>query len=214
MSDRKPSRTALATAYLRLAHQLLDAHPLILEDPVVERLLGKTAAQRVLSSTKRYQSSGAQALRSHVVLRSRFAEDCLLAAVKRGAVQYVILGAGFDTFALRQPEWADSLQIFEVDQPGSQEEKRSKIAEAGLEVPKNVTFIAIDFERESLLQGLLRHDISLALPTFFSWLGVTMYLNKAAINATFRAVAAFHAGTEIVFTFLQTEEVLPEGTNT
>ena len=213
MSGRKPSRTALATAYLRLAHQWLDARPLILEDPVVERLLGKNAEERIFGATERYQAVGAKALRSHVVLRSRFAEDCLSAAVKRGVVQYVILGAGFDTFALRQPEWAASLKIFEVDQPGSQAAKRARIAEAGFEVPNNLTFVEIDFEHESLLDALQRHNLSLTLPTFFSWLGVTMYLKKTAIDATLRAITAFPAGTELVFTFLQTEEHLSDGTS-
>lgn len=213
MSEKKPSRTALATAYIRVAHQLLDAQPWILEDPIAERLLGKNAAQRIFSSVERHQTPGAKALRSHIVLRSRFAEDRLLDAARRGVAQYVILGAGFDTFSLRQPGWAQSLKIFEVDQPGSQSEKRSRISEAGIEIPENVSFVEIDFEHELLLDGLLRHRISLTLPTFFSWLGVTMYLNGPAIDATLRSVMAFPAGTEIVFTFLQSSESTPYAGN-
>jgi methyltransferase (TIGR00027 family) len=203
MSNREASRTALATAYLRAAHQLLDAPPRILEDPVVVRLLGKDASRTIYKAVNRYRSPEAGALRSHVVLRSRFAEDRLAAAVPRGVTQYVILGAGFDTFALRQPKWAQSLKIVEVDHPGTQTVKRSFLAKAGLDMPSNTSFAHVDFERESLLDGLRRHHISLKEPTFFSWLGVTMYLNEEAIDAALHSMAAFPSGSEVVLTFLR-----------
>ena len=155
MSERNASQTALVTAYLRAAHQVLDQPPLILDDPVALRLLGSGAEQRIREGTDRYQSPEAVSLRSHVVLRSRFAEDRLLVAVQRGVSQYVIVGAGFDTFALRQTRWADSLAIIEVDHPGSQAAKQSRIAEARMQIPKNQVFAGIDFEHESLLAGLL-----------------------------------------------------------
>jgi len=203
MSDREASRTALATAYLRAAHQFLDASPLILEDPVALRLLGADAAKRIEESIERYRTPEGAALRSHVVLRSRFAEDRLAAAVRRGVTQYIVLGAGFDTFALRQPDWAKALRIIEVDHPGTQALKRSKLAEAGLEMPANATFAQVDFEHESLQEGLLRQGVALQQPSFFSWLGVTMYLQEAAISAALRSMAAFAPGSEVVFTFLQ-----------
>lgn len=203
MSDREASRTALATAYLRAAHQLLDAPPRILDDPIALKLLGNAAPQKIHDEIERYQSAPAQALRSHVVLRSRFAEDRLQAAQQRGVTQYVILGAGFDTFALRQPGWAKSLKIFEVDHPGTQNLKRAHLARAALDVPTNLAFTQIDFEHESLLDGLSRQGVSQNEPTFFSWLGVTMYLNEAAIDAALRSAAAFPSGSEIVLTFLQ-----------
>jgi methyltransferase (TIGR00027 family) len=206
MSNREASHTALATAYLRAAHQLLDAQPRILEDPIAVRLLGKDAAQRIYGSVDRYQTPEAKALRSHLVLRSRFAEDRLGAAVERGVTQYVILGAGFDTFSLRQPAWAESLKIFEVDHPGTQTLKRSRFEEAGLEMPVNSAFACVDFEQESLLDGLVRYRVSIEEPTFFSWLGVTMYLNEAAIDSVLQTIAAFPAGSEIVVTFLQPPE--------
>ena len=102
MLEFQPSRTALATAYLRAAHQLLDAPPRVLEDPIAIPLLGAGASDRIRKEAARYSTPGARQLRAHVVLRTRFAEDRLAAAVKRGIVQYVILGAGLDTFALRQ----------------------------------------------------------------------------------------------------------------
>lgn len=194
------SRTALGTAYLRAAHQLLDAPPRILEDPLAVALLGP-AAQRITGNRDSYQTPERRALRAHVVLRSRFAEDHLAAAVRRGVAQYVILGAGFDTFALRQPAWAQQLKIVEVDHSGTQDVKRSYLAAAGLAVPQNTVFADIDFERESLLEGLLRHGVVLNAPSFFSWLGVTMYLKEDAIDAVLRSVAAFPTGSEIVLTF-------------
>ncbi len=205
MSARAASRTALATAYLRAAHQLLEAPPRILEDPVAVRLLGAGAEKRIRDDTDAFQSPARRALRAHVVLRSRFAEDRLAGAVARGVEQYILLGAGFDTFALRQPEWARVLRIVEVDHAGTQSEKRNRIAAAGLVVPANVSFASVDFARESLLEGLARHGVRLDEPTFFSWLGVTMYLAESAVDTTLAAVAAFPAGSEIVLTFASPE---------
>jgi methyltransferase (TIGR00027 family) len=195
------SRTALGTAYLRAAHQLLDAPPRILEDPVAVSLLGPAALRRITDDPESYQTPQRRALRAHVVLRSRFAEDRLAAALPRGVTCYVILGAGFDTFALRQPAWARPLRIVEVDHAATQDLKRSYLARGGLVAPENLEFASIDFERESLLDGLQRHGIAPTEPTFFSWLGVTMYLEESAVDGVLRAVAALPAGSEIVFTF-------------
>jgi methyltransferase (TIGR00027 family) len=201
MSQRSASRTALATAHMRAAHQLLDPPPRILEDPAAVAVLGPDAEQRIRQSVERWQSPEGRALRAHMVLRSRFAEDRLAAAVGRGVTQYVILGAGFDTFAVRQPAWARPLRILEVDHAGTQQVKRAHLAAAGLVVPANADFATIDFERESLRDGLLRHGIAPAQRAFFSWLGVTMYLPKAAIDSVLRSVAQFPQGSEIVLTF-------------
>jgi len=201
MSNRNASRTALGTAYMRAAHQLLDAPPRILDDPLIVRLLGPAAMQRINTAVEEYQTPERRALRAHVVLRSRFAEDRLAAAIHRGVTQYIILGAGFDTFALRQPAWAQPLRILEVDHPGTQATKRTQLTAAGLALPENTTYATIDFEHEPLLDGLLRYQVLLEKPTFFSWLGVTMYLNEDAIDTVLRSIAAFPAGSEIVLTF-------------
>lgn len=206
MSDRKASRTALATAYMRAVHQLLDGEPRILEDPIVLLLLGPAGLRQINDSANPYRTPEAEALRAHVVLRSRFAEDRLAAAVLRGVTQYIILGAGFDTFAFRQPEWARTLKIAEIDHFETQAVKRSKLEAAGLEMPENAVFGHLDFEHESLLDGLLRYDVSLDQPTFFSWLGVTMYLKEDAIDAVLRTVVLFPSGSEIVLTFSQPSE--------
>jgi methyltransferase (TIGR00027 family) len=202
MIDYKASHTALGTAYLRAAHQLLDAQPLLFDDPVALPLLGSKAIKLIQNTADNYRIPEMLALRAHVVLRSRFTEDRLAAAVSRGITQYVILGAGFDTFAIRQPQWAKNLNIIEVDHAGTQTMKHSHIAAAGLAMPGNVVFADIDFENESLHGGLLRYGVSMKEPSFFSWLGVTMYLKEDAIDAVLRSVAMFPSGSEIVLTFL------------
>src|SRR3569833_1364638 len=115
MTGMKESRTALGVAWLRALHQVLDSKPLILEDEPIVDLLGRYYVERASQATERFQAPGARLLRSHVVLRSRFTEDRLEAAVGRGVEQFVVLGAGYDTFFARQPNWARPLRIFEID---------------------------------------------------------------------------------------------------
>jgi len=213
MQEQNRSRTALSTAYLRAAHQLLDSKPLILDDPIALPLLGQGAANRIQSDTSKYFSSGCLALRSHVLLRSRFAEDQLESALKRGVRQFVLIGAGFDTFCLRQPSWASELTIVEVDHPNTQQRKRTMIADSNLSLPSNVHFADIDFERESLRNGLIRVGVRFDQPTFFSWLGVTMYLTGPAIDATLGCITEFPRGSEAVITFLQPPRSAQSPTN-
>ncbi|MCB2185611.1 MAG: class I SAM-dependent methyltransferase [Deltaproteobacteria bacterium] len=201
MAEKSASRTALGTACMRAAHQLLDAPPLILEDPLAVRLLGPGAEKHIRETAASFREKNRLHLRSHVVLRSRFAEDRLARAVSRGVGQYLVLGAGFDTFALRNPAWAAGLRLWEVDHAGTQARKRELIAAAGLSLPAAATLAAVDFERETLAQSLARHGVSKDTPAFFSWLGVTMYLGQEAIVAVLSAVASFPPGSEIVLTF-------------
>jgi methyltransferase (TIGR00027 family) len=208
MSDRNASNTALGTLFLRGVHQLLDAQPLILDDPAALTMLGEDACRQIKNNRDHHQTLAARALRAHVVLRSRFAEDRLAAAAGRGITQYVILGAGFDTFAYRQPAWAKALKIFEVDQPATQAQKRLRLEQAGMALPPNLSFAGIDFEHESLRDGLLRHGVSLTESSFFSWLGVTMYLKEEAIDAVLRTIAQFPLESEITFTFSQPPDSL------
>lgn len=204
--QRDASRTALGVAALRAAHQVLDQKPLILEDPVALRLLDPGALEHLREKTVELQSPGARGLRSHVVLRSRFAEDCLKACVASGNSQYVILGAGLDTFAYRQPSWARNLRIFEVDHPASQEAKRARLGAGGIDLPLNLAFVPVDFESASLQMGLEAASVEFTQPAFFSWLGVTMYLTDEAIDATLRFVAGFPSGSGLVLTFAQPSE--------
>jgi methyltransferase (TIGR00027 family) len=197
----KESRTALGVAWMRAVHQLLDPEPRILLDPAIVELLGRPVLDPASEMAARMQSPGARLLRSHVVLRSRFAEDRLAESGARGVTQYVILGAGYDTFFARQPEWARSLRIFEIDQAATQQDKLAKIAAAHVPIPSNVDFGSVNFEAESLADGLHRHGVRFDQPTFFSWLGVTMYLTEPAIDATLATVRHFPPGSEIVLTF-------------
>jgi methyltransferase (TIGR00027 family) len=191
---------------LRAAHQFIDGEPRILDDPVITRLFGPETEAYIRGQEERYQSRAARGLRSHVVLRSRFAEDSLAAAVARGVRQYVLLGAGLDTFAYRQPEWAEAIDIIEVDHPSSQADKRRLLADAGISIPSNVRYVDIDFEHETLIDGLRRCAIAFDRPTFFSWLGVTMYLTREAIDAVLDTVTSFARGSEIVLTYAQPPE--------
>jgi methyltransferase (TIGR00027 family) len=208
MSDRSASSTALGTLYMRAAHQLLDARPLILDDPAALTLLGEDSVRQIKENHEHHRTLEARALRAHVVLRSRFTEDRLAQAVEQGITQYIILGAGFDTFAYRQPLWARNLKIFEIDQPATQAQKRARLSAAGMAILPNLRFADIDFERESLRDGLIRHGVSMTEPAFFSWLGVTMYIQEEAINAVLGTIAGFPVQSEIVLTFTQPPDLL------
>jgi len=188
---------------LRAAHQIIDASPPVLADSVIGRLLGPDTEARIRGELDRFQSRPARGLRSHVVLRARFTEDALAEAATRGVSQYVVLGAGLDTFAYRQPAWARGLDIIEVDHPASQAAKREALAQAGIHIPANVRYADIDFEHETLASGLARCGVSHSRCTFFSWLGVTMYLTRDAIDAVLATIVTFPRGSEIVLTFAQ-----------
>lgn len=201
MTERNSSKTALGVAALRAAHMLIDGEPKILDDPIVVRILDSQMIEAIGSDPERLHARAAMALRSHVVLRNRYAEDRLAEAIRRGVRQYVILGAGLDTFAYRQPEWARELRIFEVDHPGSQREKRERLAAAGISAPVNLEYVPIDFEMTSLRDGLRASSLDAASPVFFSCLGVLVYLTEEAVEAVFRVAASMVSGSEIVFTF-------------
>lgn len=168
----EPSRTAAGVAWLRAAHQVVDEPPRILDDPIAPRLLGEAGRRALGERRAELFQPGALALRSHVLLRSRYAEDRLELAARQGVDQFVVLGAGLDTFAYRQPDWAASMRIFEVDQPGSQLVKRDRVALAGIEVRGNLAYVPVDFESADLLTGLVRGGVDPARPAFVSWLGV------------------------------------------
>ncbi|HWK85018.1 MAG TPA: SAM-dependent methyltransferase [Caldimonas sp.] len=200
---RGASRTALGAAALRWLHQTIDGEPKILVDHVSGLLLGDGVLRATAAHLGDPHSPEVLALRSHVVLRSRYCEDRLASAVRQGVSQLIVLGAGLDTFAYRQPEWARGLRIYEVDQPASQAEKRRLLSDACIAIPDNVEFVAIDFERTSLAAGLKAAAVAFSRKTFFSCLGVTMYLSEDAVDALFEVVASFPVGSEIVFTYRQ-----------
>jgi len=201
MTARAPSNTAFGAAGIRAVHQLIDEEPKILNDPIVLRLLRESSLDKIRTNPNRFRTPGLNALRSHIVMRSRYAEDCLAESVQSGVRQYLILGAGLDTFPYRQPHWARVLRIFEVDRPESQLLKRERLALAGIEVPSNLELIACDFETTSLHDCLRRSSFDFGASAFVSWLGVTTYLSTEAIDAVLRFVSALPKSSEIVFTF-------------
>ena len=188
MQDERPSRTAMRVAMRRAAHQLIDA-PKVLDDPIGVAIIGPEAVAK-LAGTNRKRDRFARTARAFMVVRSRFAEDELARAVRRGVAQYVVLGAGLDTFAYRNPYAEAALRVFEVDHPATQAWKRRKLAAAGIAIPASVTFAPIDFERDTLDEGLRRVGFDRRAPAFFSWLGVTMYLTDEAFASTLAFMAS------------------------
>src|SRR5580693_4477848 len=176
--DRNSSRTALGVAALRAVHQLLDGEPKILDDPIAARLLNPEVLREIHSNPARANEPLTRGLRSHVVLRSRYAEERMKQAAQRGVRQCVILGSGFDTFAYRQPDWARGLRIYEIDRHATQQEKRRRLQAAGIPVPSNLQFLSVDFEQTSLSEALRAGPLDVSAPTFFSCLGVVVYLTR------------------------------------
>ncbi len=201
MIENAASRTALGVAYMRAAHQLLDGEPRLFPDPIALPLLGPDAAERIRDSLDRHQTPFWRGMRSHVCLRSRFAEDKLAEA--QGTNWYVLVGAGYDTFAFRQPDWARRVRIVEVDHPATQAAKQEMLRVAGIETPENLTFVAADFTCETLLDMLDPLQIAPDDSVYFSWLGVTMYLEPAAVDATLAAMAATARNVRICLSFKQ-----------
>ena len=188
----------MRVAMRRAAHQLFD-RPLVLDDPLAVRIIGDEAVARLQgvpgAESRRFQRS----LRAFLVARSRVAEDALARAVSRGTAQCVVLGAGLDTFAYRNPH--PLLRVFEVDFPATQAWKRHRLHAAGIGVPDSLTFAPIDFEHQTLADGLALAGFDAHAPTFFSWLGVTMYLTEDAIASTLDVIAATPPGGGLVFDY-------------
>ncbi|MEO9225488.1 MAG: class I SAM-dependent methyltransferase [Gemmatimonadaceae bacterium] len=201
MTDRPASNTAVGVAMLRAVHQLLDGLPRVLDDTVVVRLLGPDTEWSVRERAAQMLGPRATALRTHVLLRSRYAEERLQLATSRGVGQFVILGAGLDTFAYRQPEWSKSLRIYEVDHPASQISKRERLEAANIRLPENLVFVPTDFERETLRYRLGVAGLDFSGATFISCLGVIVYLTKGAVKDLFHFIASLAPGSECVFTF-------------
>jgi methyltransferase (TIGR00027 family) len=194
----------------RAAHQLYDAPPLILDDPIAVPILGPYANE-IARTPGRDPAHKPRpfsiALRSFLVARSRYAEDLLAHAVARGVTQYVLLGAGLDTFAHRNPH--PSLRVFEVDHPATQQWKRELLLAGNLPTPANLTYVPVDFEHQSLPAQLQSAGLDSTIPTFFAWLGVVPYLTLAAFRATLAFIAAQPLSTGVVFDYAQPRAALP-----
>lgn len=203
MQTGRASRTALRVAIRRAAHQAID-RPRILEDPIAVRLIG-SSYERDMERAMHYV---ARDFRLYMSVRSRYAEDRLARQVAEGVQQYVILGAGLDTFAYRNPYPA--LRVFEVDFPATQQWKHELLAAAGIDIPENLTFISLDLEHKSLAESLLETGFNPAEPAFFGWLGVVPYLTIEAFRATIATIGRLPAGTAVSFDYAFPPETLSD----
>ncbi len=196
----EPSRSALAVASLRAVHQLLD-EPLVFPDPIALPLLGASAAAALRDDPFVLNDPMSRGLRAALVVRSRLVEDELARCVAAGVRQYVLLGAGLDTFSYRNPHNDEGLRVFEVDHPGTQRWKQRLLAEAGIDVPCSLTFVPVDFERDDLRGALRQAGFRADQAACVSWMGVTMYLTADAVLGTLGTVAGFAAGSCLCFDY-------------
>lgn len=206
MQEFTPSRTAIRVALRRAAHQIYDS-PIVFRDPVAVPLLGKTYSEELHRTEHKLEKPYSIAMRAYLVARSRFAEDHLAQAVANGVKQYVLLGAGLDTFAYRNPH--PELRVFEIDHPATQQWKRELLQRGNIAIPSSLTYAPVDFERQSLAEELHHAGFNVKAPAFFAWLGVVPYLTLAAFRSTVAFLAERPAGSGLVFDYGQPREVLP-----
>lgn len=229
MEENQVSVTALLSAYIRAYHAMHDA-PKIFDDFLAYQFLteeertnmGVNLAraiyffdpERAASYTDQATALAAvmRAISTSILLsRARYTEDNLETAVKEGVQQYIILGAGMDTFAFRRPEMLEQLQVYEVDHPATQASKRHRLAELGWTQPAQLHFVSIDFTKENLATTLKHSSYDPQKLSFFSWLGVTYYLTCDVVFDTLRAITDIApVGSTICFDYLDTEAFIPE----
>jgi len=199
MKDPQVSRTAWTVAMSRAGHQLFDEPP-IFADPIAIQIIGPAAQRRLLESRDAFQSVSRRMVRAALAVRSRYCEEAIADAIRRGVGQIVILGAGFDTFAYRNQDIA--ARVFEVDYPATQVAKRRHVAAAGLAAPEALTFVPVDFDTTELGEALVAGGFDPAQQSFVSWLGVTYYLSSGVVLSTLAALGSLLAPeSEIVFDY-------------
>jgi methyltransferase (TIGR00027 family) len=196
MQLEKPSQTALAAAFHRAAHQVLEQGR-IFSDALALPILG-VDAQTIARQAA--QNPSGRRMRLFIAVRTRFAEDALAVAIERGVRQLVVLGAGLDTYAYRNP-FGDRLRVFEVDHPATQAWKRQRLRDAAIPLPSSLTFVPVDFERETLPDRLAAAGFDRTEQTFFTWLGVVPYLNQEAVWSTLAFIASLPNGAHVVFDY-------------
>jgi len=214
MEQGRPSETARLTALMRAAHRFLDHPPLIFDDPLAMGLSGmadESATTSAVNALKRdladidsedVAETRLRTGRLCTVTRARYTEDELRQATQRGISQYVILGAGYDSFAYCRRQSAFAPRVFEIDHPDTQRAKQARLRELAVDIPPDVTFVAVDFERQSISEALRSSGYQFGEPGFFSWLGVTWYLSDEAVENTLRDIADVAAdGSEIVLDY-------------
>ena len=196
IADGQPSLTAFTAAAARAAHLIVDDEPPIFADTLAEAMLGERADELIGFHRAHGTHPILSAARAQVTCRSRYTEDRLADGIRRGIGQYVILGAGLDSFA-RRSGLAGQILVFEIDHPATQEWKRG-----GAPEPENVRFVPVDFTRDSLAERLRQAGFDFAAPAFVSWLGTTMYLEEGAIAQTLAVTGGFAPGSEIVMDYM------------
>ena len=197
MQTGQPSRTAFAAAAHRAAHQILERGR-VFSDPLAVRIIGRDPEEIAREASAEPERRG---MRLFIAARTRFAEDRLARAAARGVRQLAVLGAGLDTFAYRNPFEELGLKVFEVDHPMTQAWKRERLAQAGIAVPPSLRFAPVDFEHETLADGLATAGLDPQQPTFFTWLGVVPYLTRETVLATLGVIAALPGGGQVVFDY-------------
>jgi methyltransferase (TIGR00027 family) len=200
MQEGKSSRTAERVAMRRAAHQLYDDPPLVFTDPLALRILPEEARAELRAREEMERMRPfARGMRAFMAARSRFAEDALERAFATGVRQYVVLGAGLDTYAARSPH--EDLRVFEVDHPATQAWKRHRLQESGIHLADTVTFVPVDFEHERLMDRLVASGFDANAPAFGSWLGVLPYLTREAAEGTLRALGRLPQRSGVAFDY-------------
>jgi len=208
MKAEQASKTAEATAAFRAIHTAYHHEPKILDDPYAVHLtsnrLRRLVSNRFLHwlAMRNFIYGWTYPLQAQVLCRARYAEDRLEQALSDGVRQYVILAAGFDSFAWRRRDLLETLSVFELDHPATQQVKLQRLAQEGLAVPPSLTCIPIDMETESLGDKLLGASYSRTVLSFFSLLGTVPYLTREAFGTTLREITKCSpAGSLLVFDF-------------
>ncbi len=201
------SQTAVFAAQVRAAHAILDDAP-IFEDPFA-LVLADASEGDIADLFALIPPACARVARVLPNQRARFAEEEVGRAVQRGIGQYVILGAGLDSFAWRRAELMTGIELFEVDHPATQEWKRQRMSVAGLRPPATLHFVAMDFETDDLRPRMMEAGFDPDLPSIWSWLGVVVYLEVGSIESTLRAAADLSApGSRMLVSFTVTDDLM------
>ncbi|HSR86198.1 MAG TPA: class I SAM-dependent methyltransferase [Streptosporangiaceae bacterium] len=209
MTSQELSTTAMTAAAARAAHLIVDQAPFIFADTRAAAVLGEHADELITYHREHGNHPILSAARGQVICRSRYAEDRLEAAVARGVRQYVMLGAGLDTFAYRSP-LAATVRVFEVDHPATLAWKRSALAAARLSVPGSAFFVPADLAVDSLSDALRAAGFAFGEPAVISWLGVLMYLDRDAISRTLADLSDCASGTELITDYMLPHELRDE----
>ncbi len=203
----KPEHTAVRVALWRALHAEIDEKPLIIHDEIGAKLVGESDWK----SRPDMQPDFSKSMRASIVTRARFIEDLVLEKIKQGVYQYIILGAGLDTFAQRNSEILSKIQVYEIDQPGPQAWKQMRLKELGYTNNPNLHFVPVDFESgESWWKKLINSGFDPKKPAVFVSTGVSMYLSKETNLATFTQLSKLPKGSVFACTFMLSLELLPE----